>query len=304
VKWSDRFAAWAVLAAAGVAISFLRPAVAGRFRAVAVTGDVYALPSPEQSVVASLGHRSALADYLFGTVLVQYGLHVQEKRRFEFVGDYLDTINALDPTFRDPYRYADSVLILQSEAAREQDYDRARIILERATKNRPYDTELWLQRGQFLAYLAAPHLKDPAKAKAWKTEGGRALAHACELASNNRNLPYHCITAAHLLEAVGEREAAIDSIRRTLAVNDDPAIQELGLGYLRARLSEREKDRQERRRTAFRDATKDLPFVSKDALLILGPRPDTARCAGLDHPDDVGCVTSWLAWAAFADPTE
>jgi hypothetical protein len=296
--------AWAVAIVAGVAISVVRPPAAERFHLLRTTADIYPLPPPEQTVVASLGFRSALADAIFAHVLVSYGLHFQEKRRFEFVGDYLDTINALDPTFRDPYRFADTLMVMQPEPPRLEHYVKAREILLRGTANRPYDTELWLTAGQFLAYLAPPYLPTDQMRREWKLEGARILSRACELASKNENVPYHCITAAALLESAGEREAAIQSLTRLLAVTDDPEIERMAIGYLQKKLSERQSEKQARRRDAFRQAWKsDLPFISKDMLLLLGPRTDTASCAGPARAGSDACVSTWRDWAARADPT-
>ena len=139
--------------------------------------------------------------------------------------------------------------------------------------------------------------------RAWRIEGAKILARACELASKNENIPYNCISSASLLEAAGEREAAIESLQRLLAVTDDPQIEQIALGYLRNKLGDRERDEQQRRREMFRSAWKgDLPFVTKDMMLILGPRFDVSRCAGLTQAEDASCVATWRDWAANAGP--
>ncbi len=38
---------------------------------------------------------------------------------------------------------------------------------------------------------------------------------------------------------------------------------------------------------------RELPGVSRDHYLLLGPVPDTARCAGTSDADDVACARSW-----------
>jgi hypothetical protein len=304
VRWSERLGAlvpWALVLAAGAVIGLLRPGLAARYHTLRVTSDVYPLPPPEQVVVASLGYRAALADLIFAHVLVSYGIHFQERRRFEFVGEYLDTVNALDPTFRLPYRFADTLVVMSPEAPRLEDYQKAREILERGLENLPYDSEIWLTAGQYMAYLARPHLPEELREE-WKLRGAEILARACELASDNENIPYQCITAAHLFDTAGEREAAIESLRRILAVNDDPEIERLAYGYLSRYLSEREREAGERRKQAFEAVWKrDLPLVSKDTMLIVGPRVDTARCAGPDRSGEPGCETSWVAWASGLD---
>jgi tetratricopeptide (TPR) repeat protein len=295
--------AWAIALAAALGVAFVRPVVAARFHKLRVTADVYPLGSPQQMVLASLGWRSALADAIFAHVLVSYGLHFQEKRRFEFVGDYLDTVNALDPRFREPYRFADTLLVLAPEPPRLEHYQKAREVLLRGLQSLPYDTELWLTAGQYLVYLGAPNLPDPEMSKAWRLEGAKILARACELASNNGNVPYHCIAAASLLDSAGEREAAIKSLQRLLAVTDDPEIERMAAGYLGKKLGDRDKERQERRRASFRDTWKaDLPFVPKNRMLALGPKTDVARCAGPGHASELACATTWLDWARLSEP--
>jgi hypothetical protein len=289
----------AVFVAVGacVAIGLMRPGLAERFHKLRVTSDVYPFGSPEQVVVQSLGYRAALADAIFAHVRVSYGLHFQEHRRFEFVGDYLETVTKLDATFRDPYRYADTFLVFSPEQPRFSDYERARDIMLRGLKAFPYDAELWLTTGQYLAYLAPPYLPDQEKRREWRLEGARVLSRACELASRNENIPYNCIVAAGLLEQAGEREAAIESLRRLVAVSEDPEIQRLALGYLAKRLDEREKELAELRRDQFRTGWQaDLPFVSKDFMLALGPPFDPARCAGPSAGKREACSTSWKAW--------
>ncbi|HMJ10958.1 MAG TPA: hypothetical protein VK524_06100, partial [Polyangiaceae bacterium] len=258
-------AAWACIVLAAGLIAAVRYRLADAVQKVKAKNDVYALPSPEQTIALSLGYRSALADLLFAHVLVSYGLHFEQKRRFEFVGNYLDTINALDPKFRRPYRFADTLLTMQPKAPRKQDYIKARQILERGLRERPQDTELWLTAGQFMAYLAPPNLKDEKLANEWRIAGARTLAHACELVSDNENIPYHCITAASLFSRAGERSAVVDFLQRFLAVNDNEEMRRLALGYLKTVGAEQYQADVEERYKRFGEAW-DLPFVNKDLL--------------------------------------
>lgn len=306
MKSSERLSWLAIplglLLAAALSIGWLRPRIAERFHQLKITSDVYALPSPEQTVVASLGYRSALADLIFAHVLVSYGLHFQEKRRFEFVGNYLDTVNALDPKFRDPYRFADTLLTLGPVAPREEDYHKARAVLERGLAQHPHDGELHATAGQFMAYLAPSHLKDPAQKKEFRLAGAKVLARACELVGENESIPYHCLTAADLFTRAGEREATIQFLERVLSVVDNEEVRNLALGYLEKKVSEREHERVSRRLQAFRERwSQDLPFTSKDTMLVIGPKTDIARCAGPERAGEPECPTSWREWAEQLD---
>jgi hypothetical protein len=299
---SGTVAAWAVIAAMALVLSAVRWRAADLFHKLKVTSDVYPLVAPEQLVVASLGYRSAFADALFASTLVSYGLHFQEKHRFEFVGEYLDAMNALDPTFRDPYQFADTMLIFEPEPPRIQDYLRARDVLRRGLQNRPTDTELFHQVGSYLAYTAAPWLPTEL-AKEFRLEGAKVLARACELASNDENVQYGCMTSARLFDKAGERDAAIESMKRLLAVTDDPEIERRALGFMRVKQGESEEERQKLRKDVFRrDWKKDLPFISKNAMLVVGPAVDVAYCAGAAHADDAVCAATWREWARHVDP--
>jgi hypothetical protein len=179
-----------------------------------------------------------------------------------------------------------------------EDYQKAREILKRGMEALPYSAQLWSTAGQFLAYLAPANLPDAETRKQWRLEGAAALSRACELASDNSNIPYHCIAAATLLNNAGQREAMIQMLTRTLAVNDDEQIRKLALGYLRKAINEREQEKQRRRIDAFNAEWRAaFDFVSKDTVLVLGPSVDTAQCAGVSISRAQGCALSWRQWS-------
>ena len=265
-------------------------------RAARQQRDTYVLPSPELTKLTSLGYRAALADLLFAHVLVAYGQHFQEKRRFEFVARYLDAITTLDPRFREPYRLADTLITLQPKVPGEQDYRDARRLQERGLAQFPQDSELWLIAGQFAAYLAANYVPE-AERDEFRLSGARKLARSCELVGSNENIPHHCITAASLLNDAGQVDAAQRFLERVLAVSDDPEIRSLAGGYLQHLVGEGSRARAEERLRRFRALwSKDLTFVSFDSLLLLGPGFDPYRCAGIPGRHTPGCATSFRAW--------
>jgi hypothetical protein len=279
----------------GVAlIALLRPGLAAQEGRLRDGRDPYLLPPPEQTVVMSLGYRAAAADLIFGHVLVAAGIHLTEKRLFEFAGDYLATINALDPKFRDPYRYADAILTVQTVEVPEEMYRQARELLLRGTRELPFDQDLHLSAGQYLAYLAPQWLKDPKEGAAYKQEGARLLARACELVGSNENAPHHCVTAARLLGDAGNEAAAQAFLERFLMVVDDPELRQLAqmkLDRLRGggEMSEQRK-RYERMLELWR---LDLPFVSRLEINSLGPRFEPAGCAGLARSTAEECASTF-----------
>ncbi len=303
MKSSSAAASWGIagilVACSAFVLRTVQPALADSFASVKQTTDSYALPSPEQVVVGSLGYRSAAADYLFASTRVSYGMHFEEKRRFDRVGDYLDTIMALDPTFRAPYRYADTMLIFQPKKVPDANYRRARDFLEKALENAPDDADLWLQTGQFLAYLAPPYLPPNENREEWRLAGARVLARACDLMGKNQVLPYHCMTAASLFSTYGQRDASIRSLERILAVTDDEEVRRKALTYMREQVDAQAADRVQQRRGLLNAAgSRQLPLVSRTIIQIMGPQFDESACAGRQTlDDDQACATSWRDWS-------
>jgi hypothetical protein len=276
-----------------------RVALAERFHDVQTRSDAYLLPSVDQTYVASLGYRSALADLIFGHLLVSQGLHFQENRLFEFVGDYLDVVTRLDPKFRDPYRLGDTLLTMQPQTPPLEFYRHARRILEKGMKELPYDQELWASSGQFILYLAPPLLTDPAEAAEWREAGTRVLMRACDLVGSNEAIPYHCITAAKHMGEKGNREAVRQFLERVLNVTDDPVIQDVALNYIKRVAGEQIGEEVAARQARFRKSWQnDLPLSPRVEIGALGPRFDTAACAGSESFGKADCATSWRAWAS------
>lgn len=283
------------------AIAVLRPlrsTLNALYQQSSTEHDVYSLPPPQQTVTMSLGYRAALADLLFAHVLVSSGIHFQEKRPFEFVGNYLDAINELDPKFEKPYRLADTLLTLQATRPGAQNFRKARAILERGLRELPFDAALWTSAGQYLAYLGPGGLPDPAEQDEFRLAGARVLAHACELVGNDERLPYHCIVAAGMLTNAGANEASRQFLERVLALNDDPEIRALAIGALAKIEKSEAPNRAQARYQLFQRAWGvDLPFVTRGAYLVVGPNWDPAACAGRS----TSCFTSWRAWGAAVE---
>ncbi|MDI1433777.1 hypothetical protein [Polyangium sorediatum] len=289
-----------VVGISALCIGAVQGRVAEQHARVKETSDVHLLPPPKEVVTLSFGYRAALADVLWAHVLVSQGLHTFERRRFENVADLIDTINELDPEFRDPYLMSDALITIQFGESQRADVVRTRAILERGTRNRPLDPEIWRTAGQFIAFIApGTYLTDPEERAAWKADGARMLARAAELGGDAGQMGWAAVAGAGILSRQGERDAAIRLIQRTLAVTDDEELRERLQRELAKHIGEAKLDAYRRRQTEMLDLTrKDLPFVSKSTLFVLGPPFDPAYCAGGAHADDRRCALTWKAWAA------
>ena len=287
----------------GVIISqMLRGSLAADVERAKTKRDVYALPSPNQARALCLGYRSALAELIFAHLLVDSGIHLQEHRRFDTLAAYLRTVIALDPKYPTPYRMADTLLTFQAGKPSMKNFEDAREVLSVGMRELPYDQELHLTAGQFMAYLAAPQvdsLAGPEKAKQWRLDGARALARSCELIGHNENIPYQCITAARLFDGAGQKEAANRFLQRVLATNDDEGIRSLALDYLGRSLGKQQDPEEEISFSDLESARKaDLPFISKNMYLLLPPPFNPVACVGKLEGNRVACATSLIEWHA------
>lgn len=298
----ERFAravALAVLAVCAGAIAWARPRAAATAYAVKVSSDVYALPPTEWVPAVSLGWRSALADLLFTKTIISYGIHGEEKRRFENVGDYLDAIIELDPTFRDPFRLADTLMIYHPVGAPDDEVVRhTGRILKRGLEAFPNDGYLWLSAGQFFAYIGPQFLSSAEEKKRFEAEACPMLERAGQLASDNVAVQWQALVAGRcLLDRKGGVDATIDFYEKLFAITDDDALRGRIWTILEPLQRERDVNRAKERESQFRrKCQSDLSFVSRTRMLVVGPRWDAVGCAGRDLDDGSACATTWAAW--------
>jgi tetratricopeptide (TPR) repeat protein len=280
--------------------------------------DVFFLPQPRQVATLSLGYKAALADVLWAYVLVSQGLHSRQQRRFDNLGRLYDTVNELAPRWRTPYLLVDALFSFQAGQSSDDDTLRARRILERGVRARPNDAELWLNLGQYVTYVApATYLYDkPELRKQWRLEGARYLQRAAELGAD-ANVAWQALGGAVVLEKAGELDAAVRFLERVYAVTDDDELKadvERRLRALRIRrdreVAKREHERQQkldaslasnaafqRRKKLFHRLMRhDLPYITTNGALLIGPPPQPGSCAGPDH-HDAHCATNWRDWA-------
>jgi hypothetical protein len=294
--WRDQALTAALVLSASLVVALVRAPLFERHRHLRETTDAYILPPPRELVVLSLGYRSALADLLWSHVLVAQGLHAQQKRRYDSVATMLEAILALEPTYREPYLFTDTLITFQMGGTSPEDARRVRAILEMGVANRPLDGEIWLGLGEFVAYVApGSYLTDPEEQAQWRVAGARFLAHAAEL--GNDNARWQAMGGAGILTRMGERDAALRFLRRSLAVAEDPELKESLQAHLLHLLGEQRDEsfhRVDAKIIAQRRA--DLPQVSRTLYMLLGPPRDAAACAGPGHEEELACAPSFHAW--------
>lgn len=274
----------ALLACVGIAV--LQPKLAGAV-ARGKRDDLVYLPPPTQLRAMTLGYHAAGADLLWAKLIVEHGTRWEEKRDFPEMPAFFDGILALDPDHPLVYEFVDALLLFTRKGATEEDTRLARRYLEQGAERRPYDAEIWLQYGQFLAFLAPSFLQDPAEADAWRRDGALAIARAVELGADaDRTL-----AASTLLTKSGEKKAAIAHLQRSYALTDDPETRRqivYKLQQLEAEVASEPVI--ERVEGEWRER---YPFVSRSATLLLGPHRDPAACAGPGSYGNTACAPNW-----------
>ena len=287
----------AVALAGGSAVGAVRSELFAADKQVKEQYDVYGLPPPGQLRALSLGYDAAVADLVWSHVMVEQGLHTEQRRRFDNLGHFYDALYALDPTWRRPYLFAEPLLTLQTQRPPLEDILKAREVMERGVKERPFDATIWTDLGFFVSftgpttYLEPDH---PEIAAAWRADGPAFLARAAELSVSDSGIGWHAVTGALELNTRGQKAAAIRFLRRQLAVTDDEELREYIEEQLAALGAAHDPAIEDAYRSAFRRA---LPYAPLLRSLSLGLPRDPAACAGPGHDAEPGCARSWAEWS-------
>lgn len=293
----------AIFLGGAAGVTFVRSSLNATFAAVTVREDVYVLPPPSELKHITLGYEAATADMIWAQLLVEYGRHWAEKRPFPDLDKYIDAILALDPASPVVYRFVDTLLMFRPLRGTEADARKARAYLEMGTRERPYDRDVWMQYGQFVAFLAPSFLEKQEERDAWRIDGSKAIVRAAELGGNVDG----AITASSMLSRAGRRAVALEYLERASALAQDP--QSVAEIQSRLLLAERDLGSDESvasmARRAQRDARdarariidgrwrSDTPFLSRGEYLLLGPFPDPLLCTGPGRHARPECAGDW-----------
>jgi hypothetical protein len=276
-----------------IGISLTQPGLARNVRKVRQRDDVFLLPPPNQLRALTLGYRAAATDLLWAKLILEYGLHWQERRPFPDVTRYVDGILTLEPDFQTVYEFVDTIIVYPAPpGGTEADARTARAYLERGTRERPYDAAMWLRYGQFIAFLAPSFLKDKDEVERWRTEGAYAITRAVELGADAQR----SLAATSILTRSGERKATIEHLERAYAMTDDPEMQSQIL--LRLMKLKGSADAEAVLSVVEREWRSRYAFLSRGQALLIGPSRSAAACAG---PGSVGrreCAADWSAAVA------
>jgi hypothetical protein len=275
-----------VLAIAVWSVGRLQPELAATVHSVKQRDDVYVLPPPAQLRIATLGWQAAAVDLLWSNLLVEYGIHFGEHREFTNIPNYVDAMLALEPDYAPVYRYVSTMLAYRPMQGTEADVRQARAYLERGIRERPDDAKLWLDYGQFIAFIGPGYLHDENEGAEWRKTGAEAIGRSVELGED----PDRALSAATLLARAGANDQAIrflefayettqnEEIGRRLAGLQGKAFVEES-GAAAKRITERWRQ--------------EMPFAGRGRYLMLGPVADPLRCAGAESEASARCSRAW-----------
>lgn len=287
-RFGGTLGALAIVAAGALGIGATQPALQRNIHDVRQRDDVFFLPPPGELRAMTLGYRAAVADMLWAKLVLEYGLHWQEKRAFPEITRYIDGIIAVEPDHPTLYTFVDTLLVYSPTGGTEEDVRRARAYLVRGSKERPYDPMVWLHLGQFQAFLAPSFLTDEKEIEAWRREGALAIAHAVELGAE----PDRALAASTILNKAGEHEAAVRSLERAYAIAPEGSdarlqimlkLQKLNAGF----------EAEQSIAVVERDRKAWYPHLTRGQALLVGPHRKTAACAGPLSYDQARCPTDW-----------
>ena len=202
---------------------------------------------------------------------------------------------ALDPKHHTFYKYIDTILIYQPTDTHRstgdvEDCRAARRFLERGTREFPYDGEMWMHYGQFVAFMGPGFIKEENEVERWRVDGAKAIVRAMELGI----APDRTMAAASVLNRAGETRAAVAHLERAFALTDDTNEREkirVKLEALKESVAVDEASRVLKRvDTSWR---RSMPFATRGAYLLMSPNPAVASCVGRDRASDLECVKSW-----------
>jgi hypothetical protein len=257
----------------------------------AATEDVLYLPRPSALKPLSLGHHELTADLVFIRALIYFGGELGHKREYPWLDKYLDTIVALDPHWRTPYKWAGVATMYDGRKITNQSVKLSSHFLELGVAQFPHDWELPFMLG--CNYLFELKTDDPAERAAWQRQGGEWIRHAAIVGGAP---PWVPLLAATILHKDGQDEAAIKHLEEVYVTTQDPRTREEvhnRLVSLHARL---DFAREARERQKFEAAwRRTLPYAPPDFFIAVGPRPsprldldELARDAVLELDLDAG----------------
>jgi len=243
--------------------------------------DVLLLPRAEVMRAVALGHTELAADLVWVRAVVYVGGEIAHHGDLGWLGRYLETVIALDPTFRRPYKWAGVVTMYNGHVITNDMVRQSTHFLELGARAFPRDWEFPFMLG--CNYLNELKTTDPEQRAAWRRIAGEYIRRAAIIGGGPTWLP---VLAASIYTREGETDLAIRHLEEVYASSEDPRVREevrRKLTQLRAATAA---DRIERARESLERGWRAwAPYAPLDLYVLVGePVPDVTLHALTDNP--------------------
>lgn len=261
-----------LLAAAGLAYlaGALRERAHADFRSAQRYEDVYYLPPRAWLPVFSLGYDAALADLIWMRALVYYGDELSHGGHVQFVFDYAEAIETLDPSFRALYTWVATAGLYRPDEVTEEEIERTLAMMEHGAARFPADGELAWDLAATLMFELSPRIQDPERKQQVRE---RALPYMLRASRLGAAPAWAGLMSAQLFDQIGQTEQAASQLEEVALTTRDPVT--------RARLERRiEQLRAQVEADAFVAAMREqesarreeFPYLPLGLYLLVGPR--------------------------------
>jgi tetratricopeptide (TPR) repeat protein len=260
-----------LVAALGAAADLFRSRAQDHYARAQTYEDVYYLPAPDELLLASLGHRAALADLIWMKALVYFGDELANRGNVKNLFRYTDAMLALDETFTRVYRWVASAAIYRTGEVTIEDVKAAIRYLERGTRLFPDDPELAWDLGATYAYELVPMLPiGPAREEARR----KSLDYLEMAALHGAGPAWLGLTTAGALDKLGRKEQAVRHLEDLYAVATDPAIKDALARKLTAMRTSAYVDAMRAANEELEAARRrDFPYLNPSLYMLVGKRP-------------------------------
>jgi hypothetical protein len=232
--------------------------------------DALYLPRPSALKSISLGHHELTADLVFVRAIIYFGGQFQGKRTYRWLDNYLNTIVALDPRWRTPYRWAGVATMYDGRDITNESVAASNHFLEMGVERFPADWEMPFMVG--CNYLFEMKTDDPVQKSAWRRRGAEYVRHAALVGGAP---PWVPLLAATIMRKEGQEEAALHHLEEVyLSTRDEKTRTEVKnrLLSLHAKI---DFAKAERERRAFDDTwMRTIRYAPADFFVVIGPKPN------------------------------
>lgn len=265
---STRLLALPLLALFALGAVVTGDAAQGRRARFPAEDDLLYLPKPGALKALALGHHELVADLVFIRAIIYFGGQFYGTRDYRWLENYLDTIVALDPEWKTPYRWAGVATMYDGRTITNASVEQSNHFLSLGIEHFPRDWELHFMLG--CNHLFELKTDDPAQRMAWRRKGAELVRHAALVGGGPPWLP---LLAASMMREDGQNEAAVRHLEEVFLSTQDDKTREEVKNRLLSLHAKIDLSRAERQRADFEAVWKTtVPYASPDLFVHIGPR--------------------------------